>query len=190
MRHFKFAVSDDFTTFDEKNKISYGILGIGTRETEAEAYSGRSVPTFNDAMVSAGYVGSNSYSLFLDDKDSPSGSILFGGVDTAKFTGPLITTQAEKDKEAGRQRGQYLHQKVNLINMTSNSNGTSRQYIPRALNVWAALDSGASGIHLPVVWYETLVRDMPILWNTTTWMRTQMKTGPLVYCEDVGINTT
>jgi hypothetical protein len=47
--------------------------------------------TVPDGLYTAGYIKSRSYSLYLDDVAAKSGSILFGGIDTTKFTGELVT---------------------------------------------------------------------------------------------------
>lgn len=119
--NFEFAVTNKFALAFGKTHGSFGVLGIGTRALEADAGLGYQMPTFNDALVATGYIGSNSYSLFLDHKDSPSGSILFGGVDTSKFTGPLSELKAVKDKEGDHFNGHYTHQKVAFTNMDPSS---------------------------------------------------------------------
>lgn len=63
-----------------------GILGVGFSEAESteEIY-----PNIMDEFLDQGLVKSKAYSLWLNDRRSPSGTILFGGIDTDKFIGPL-----------------------------------------------------------------------------------------------------
>ena len=42
-------------------------------------------PNIIDDMVSQGLIATKAYSLYLDDYDSPTGSIIFGGVDSGKL---------------------------------------------------------------------------------------------------------
>src|SRR5208282_278258 len=48
-------------------------------------------PNLVDKMVAQNLIQSRAYSLYLDDQDASTGIILFGGVDTDKFYGPLAT---------------------------------------------------------------------------------------------------
>ena len=57
-----------------------GVLGIGFPA---------SYPTINHNMAAQDLIASNSYSLWLDSLDSSTGTILFGGLNTAKFSGTL-----------------------------------------------------------------------------------------------------
>lgn len=48
-------------------------------------------PNFPQAMANLGLINSNAYSVWINDLSGSAGSILFGGVDTDKYTGPLRT---------------------------------------------------------------------------------------------------
>jgi hypothetical protein len=77
---------------------SDGILGIGYQINEVQVgRAGKSA--YNNlpaAIVAQGLIQSNAYSLWLNDLDSKTGSILFGGVDTAKYKGTLETLPVQK----------------------------------------------------------------------------------------------
>ncbi|KAH8166603.1 hypothetical protein CIB48_g1644 [Xylaria polymorpha] len=72
---------------------SQGILGIGYPVNEVQV--GRAGKAAYDnlpaAMVTAGSISRNAYSLWLNDLDASTGSILFGGIDTEQYTGNLQT---------------------------------------------------------------------------------------------------
>ncbi|KAF4591601.1 candidapepsin-4 precursor [Ophiocordyceps camponoti-floridani] len=80
------------------------VLGIGLASNEALAAKGRrkggdgsgEYVNLPAKMVQDGVISSNSYSLWLNDIDSPEGSILFGGVDTARFQEPLVSMPMQK----------------------------------------------------------------------------------------------
>ncbi|KAH8821654.1 aspartic proteinase precursor [Xylogone sp. PMI_703] len=80
-----------------RSTIGQGILGVGYALLETQVASGRG--PYNNLpaqMVADGLIQSNAYSLWLNDLDSSTGSILFGGVDTAKFQGELQTVPIQK----------------------------------------------------------------------------------------------
>ena len=72
----------------------FGVIGIGFDENEASLTSITSVPYPNliDQMVSQGLINTKAYSLYLDDLEESTGSIVFGGVDTNKFMYVEITS--------------------------------------------------------------------------------------------------
>ncbi|EGV61683.1 peptidase A1-like protein [Yamadazyma tenuis] len=68
--------------------INFGILGIGFPINEATADKYQNVP---QSLVSQGYIHKNAYSLYLDSSDAAQGSVLFGGIDHAKYSGSLVS---------------------------------------------------------------------------------------------------
>lgn len=66
--------------------VNVGIMGIGYTENEAAKTL---YPNIVDEMVSQGLINTRAYSLWLDEASSTTGQILFGGIDTAKFSGVL-----------------------------------------------------------------------------------------------------
>jgi hypothetical protein len=80
------------------NTTADGILGIGYQVNEVQvgrlkqaAYA--NVPV---ALVQQGIIPSAAYSLWLNDLSASTGAILFGGVDTARFSGVLATLPVQK----------------------------------------------------------------------------------------------
>jgi Eukaryotic aspartyl protease len=70
----------------------FGILGVGYQGSEAAVVTtGASYINFPVALKNAGIIDTVSYSLYLDDLQASSGSILFGGTDESKYTAPLVT---------------------------------------------------------------------------------------------------
>jgi hypothetical protein len=75
-----------------------GDLGIGYPSGESlvtndgkAAYN-----NFPEQMIAQGLINSNAYSIWLNDLNASSGSILFGGVDTARYHGSLTTLPLQK----------------------------------------------------------------------------------------------
>lgn len=61
--------------------INEGVLGIGFPASH---------PTINHNLAAQGIIASNSYSLWLDSLTATSGTILFGGLNLARFVPPLL----------------------------------------------------------------------------------------------------
>ncbi len=79
--NLNFAVALDATS-------EFGVFGIGfdTLESAPEKYI-----NFPGALVMNGLINSQAYSIFLNDANADSGSILFGAVDHSKYVGTLST---------------------------------------------------------------------------------------------------
>ncbi|KAF2205412.1 acid protease [Delitschia confertaspora ATCC 74209] len=70
-----------------------GILGIGymINEVQVNRAGGKAYPNLPQMLVNNGLINTNAYSLWLNDLDASTGSILFGGVDSEKYIGSLST---------------------------------------------------------------------------------------------------
>lgn len=121
-----------------------GILGIGYTANEAQVNrgNGRTYPNLPQAMVDNGLIRSNAYSLWLDDLESSTGSILFGGVDTDKYRGELQTLPVEKEFD------EYAQFIITLSGMSLNADGRNTS-ITTDLPTPVILDSGSSLTYLP-----------------------------------------
>ena len=78
---------------------TYGLMGVGfdTNEANFSNFGGPTYPNIVDELKSQGYINSAAYSLWLDDLESKTGSILFGGIDKSKYLGPLIGLPIQPD---------------------------------------------------------------------------------------------
>ena len=99
-------------------------------------------PNMPQAMVDANLIQSNAYSLWLDDLESSTGSILFGGVDTDKYVGSLQTLPIQ------RERGGYTQVVISISGMSLIQNGRNSS-LTNDLPTTALLDSGSSLTYLP-----------------------------------------
>lgn len=130
-----------------------GVLGIGYASNEAIVQTTRETyANLPQAMVDSGLIKSRAYSLWLNDLDANTGSILFGGINTGKFHGPLQTLPIEPV------RGIYAEFTIALTGLAlTNSSGTTT-YRANDLPVAVLLDSGSSLTYLP----NTIVRQIYI----------------------------
>ncbi len=74
------------TSVQEGSANIKGVWGLGFRKGESDPQ----YPSILSRMKELTFIDIEAYSLWLHDRDATTGTILFGGVDTAKFEGPLI----------------------------------------------------------------------------------------------------
>lgn len=63
-----------------------GVLAIGYNDSTSD--------NFPDLLVKQGLINTTAYSIWMDDEAAASGSLLFGAIDTTKFTGNLTRIQS------------------------------------------------------------------------------------------------
>ncbi|RMZ78457.1 hypothetical protein DV737_g3904, partial [Chaetothyriales sp. CBS 132003] len=118
-----------------------GVLGIGyvINEVQVNRAGLDSYPNLPAALVEAGLIQSNAYSLWLNDLDASTGTILFGGVNSAKYTGGLATVPVIKTY------GSYYTLSVALTGFSISGENVSSSSLPAAV----LLDSGSTLTYLP-----------------------------------------
>ncbi|MCJ1311837.1 hypothetical protein MMC25_005510 [Agyrium rufum] len=103
LKNFQFGVGNTSSS-------NTGVFGVGfpTDEAAVNLPSGSSIPSSPQyanapqAMVQQGLIKTAAYSIWLNDIDDSMGSILFGGVDTAKYIGKLNTLPIENSPRSGK----------------------------------------------------------------------------------------
>ncbi len=117
-----------------------GILGIGYPDNEIQTARAGQQPYANlpARLVADGRIGTNAYSIWLDDVNSTSGSLLFGGVDKSQYQGNLVTIPVQKVGSTYREF---------FITMTGLDAGSKSIADDMALAV--LLDTGSSLTYLP-----------------------------------------
>lgn len=128
------------------SSIGYGLMGVGYDSLEMIADDDPSAeyPNIINDLKSQGVIKSLAYSLWLNDIDAQTGSILFGGVDTAKFDQPLTVIPVQKN-----QNGNYSDFTVVLSSITVQTGDHQQQYNSGTLNAPVVLDSGTSNSYIP-----------------------------------------
>jgi len=140
------------------------VLGIGypSNEVQVGVSAGSAYANLPKAMVNKGLIKSNAYSLWLNDLDASTGSILFGGVNTEKYHGSLETLPIQK---VGNGYSEFV---IALTGVTlSNSSGTTN-YNTNALPAAVLLDSGSSLTYLPDVIVEDLFNDLQVSYDPSS----------------------
>ena len=133
-----------------------GILGIGYEANEVQA--GRlGKPAYNNLpaqLVADNKIQSNAYSLWLNDLDASTGSILFGGVDTEQYHGSLLSVPIQTED------GEFAEFFITLTELTLGSTVIASQ---QALGV--LLDTGSSLTYLPDTMIEAIYQETGAQWN-------------------------
>ncbi|OTB17560.1 hypothetical protein K445DRAFT_311052 [Daldinia sp. EC12] len=138
--------------------IPYGLVGVGYVASEAIVDSTRSTSSAYDnlplLMQKQGLIATNAYSLWLNDLDASTGSILFGGIDTEKYHGDLTRINIYKDSRSGV----FSSFTVALTSVeASSSSGTDS--LAAEFPIPVILDSGTTFSYLPTelaeqIWQE------------------------------------
>ena len=73
--------------------VTEGVLGLGYLAISPWSLYGENTQYKNLPMLlaSQGYIASRTFSLWTNDDRSSGGMLLFGGIDTGKFVGELVT---------------------------------------------------------------------------------------------------
>ena len=127
------------------NTRGIGIMGIGFQSGEAAAaINGFTYPNVINVMKNEGLINTLAYSLWLDDLDANTGSILFGGVDTEKYHGDLVALPIQLDSQTGT----ISSMTVAWTGLTVTGSGQTSDLSPSSPQP-AILDSGTTDTLLP-----------------------------------------
>lgn len=145
-----------------------GVLGISYSliEVQVNRAGGSEYPNLPQALVNGGHINTNAYSLWLNDLDASTGSILFGGVNSGKYTGDLTTVPVLGDQ------GIYYELAVALSGV---SLGGTSMAGSQDLPIAVVLDSGTSLIYLPDDIVQNIYNQVNVEVNQGT---------AYAYCED------
>lgn len=133
------SISEQQMGLGLKTTVGTGIMGIGydTDEAATTVYS-----SVIDNMVSQGLIATKAYSLWLNELTASTGSILFGGIDTAKYHGTLVAVPIEAGSFGVRNSFT-----VALSSISSTISGTNSTLSTTVTPV--ILDSGTTLTYLP-----------------------------------------
>ncbi|KAL1872994.1 hypothetical protein Daus18300_004135 [Diaporthe australafricana] len=129
--------------------IAYGLVGVGYALNEAIVDTENSLsaayPNLPVVMVNEGIIGTNAYSLWLNDLDANKGNILFGGIDTEKYVGNLTRIDILENNKT-KVYDSFLVP-VNSVHAVSDS-GTD-ELTSTQFPIEVVLDSGTTLSYLP-----------------------------------------
>lgn len=142
-----------------------GVLGIGYTADEVQVDYNQETAYANlpVALLNNGLINSKAYSLWLNDLDANTGSILFGGVDSGKYTGTLETLPIQTIY------GEYAEFLIVLTGVAlNNGSSTNGTYSSDELPATVLLDSGSSLTYLPDSIVEDIYNDLGVVYEASS----------------------
>ena len=148
----------------ERDCCAEGVLGIGyaSNEVQVGRFGQNAYPNLPRAMVENGLISSNAYSLWLNDLEANTGSILFGGVNKAKYIGDLKTLPVQTVD------GGYSEFIIALTGVAFASESDSHSYSSNSLPAAVLLDSGSSLTYLPDSLVEDIYSDLNVVYEASS----------------------
>ncbi|KAI9367512.1 aspartic peptidase domain-containing protein [Aspergillus egyptiacus] len=157
IRDFQFGIGYSSTSAE-------GVLGIGypSNEVQVARFGTEAYPNLPQALVQNHLIQSSAYSLWLNDLDANTGSILFGGVDAGKYHGNLQTLPIQSVN------GGYSELVIALSEISVSTESRSRALSSDALPAAVLLDSGSSLTYLPDSIVEDIYNDVGVTYEQST----------------------
>jgi hypothetical protein len=143
-----------------------GLLGIGFNKGENSyvdsAENPYTYPNLPQALYEAKLINTIAYSFYASDTDESGsgGQLLFGGVDTAKFSGSLGTMDTYYDSTG-------LARLLVPLTGFSVSNGSSTTSFLKSTNA-ALIDSGTEGLFLPSAIYSDILEQFGAIFDDSS----------------------
>ncbi|KAF2428326.1 acid protease [Tothia fuscella] len=122
-----------------------GIVGVGFDTGEPlYAQTGITYPNVVSQFKAQGFIATRAYSLWLNDRESNSGNMLFGGIDYSKFNGDLTILPLQSDTRGGGVSSfTVVLDNFNVVGANKKVQYASNLTIP------VILDSGTTLTYLP-----------------------------------------
>lgn len=139
------------------------VFGIGYKGNEASHFPGEQegqtfeYDNFPLRLAQDGIINTPAYSLYLDGLNDDTGSVLFGGVDTSKFSGELAILKTLTDAGDTSPREFF----VTLDSVDVSVGGKSTNALDKTRHV--LLDSGTTLTYVPTETYQTLLNALGLL---------------------------
>lgn len=132
-----------------------GIMGLNYPALEAVKEGQPKYPTFVESLVGAKAIASRLYSLYLNELNSY-GSILFGGVDTEKYTGNLTTLNL-LPSGFGEKKVQLFPLRMEQVSITHEDGTEETIVVPNEFDKAILPDSGTATWNVPSDTYNKIV---------------------------------
>lgn len=148
-----FGIGYNSTSNDAVLGLGYAVDKVPLGRFSLAPYS--SLP---QRLVKEGKINSNAYSLWLNDQGASAGSILFGGVDTAKYAGALQTISVIPNNG--------VYRDFNVALTAVGQNGTYD--LPQGSNIITHLNPGGPWSYLPDNITTILYRQLDVEYNSNS----------------------
>lgn len=146
------VTSVQFGVATASEDLNEGILGLGWGKGVNLGYD-----NFIDALAEQNVTNSRAFSVALGSVDASNGGVLiFGGVDTKKFSGPLVSNRI-----LGPQGGEAINRywiQMSSVGITKPGSSSSSVYSNSGMPI--VLDSGSSLSYLPSSLVKSMANDL------------------------------
>ena len=140
-----------------------GLVGVGYASNQAQGSyfreRGMRSLTLVQGMVKNSDIARQAYSLYLNDYYNGKGSIIFGGVDTEKYTGNLVALPVQPTWDA---ISNYSEFNVALTGISIEDNNEIRLLTDETFQRPALLDSGATSAYLPTATFKKISSSLSV----------------------------
>ena len=142
---------------------TFGILGLGSRFAESTFRNpsspsfqnpNKTFPTIYDQLQLHGYTKRRAFSLWLNDISAKTGSIVFGGIDTTKYHGELVSLPVQLQQHTSTDWAVAFTSVAQ-----SNSQGT-KVLTAKNFSVYAIVDCGSPNNYVPAALGEEIASSM------------------------------
>jgi hypothetical protein len=127
----------------------HGLLGVGYEINESIVQAegtGAKTPAIYDVLVKLGVINRAAYSLYLNDDKSGKGEVLFGAIDTTKYSGDLVSLPVQQTSNGAANYSEFL---VALTAISVTDDSGTRLLTDSTFAYPALLDSGTVSQDLP-----------------------------------------
>ena len=140
----------------------HGVMGLAysAGESTGNEQNATTYPDIMDQLKAQGVLQRKAYSLWLNDPNSNSGSVIFGGIDTTKYEDSLIGLPVQASLYT---LGQYAAMAVTLTSVSYSDNSDSTLLTNGSTSLTAILDSGTTISYLPADIFEKIVNRFGVL---------------------------
>lgn len=136
--------------------VGMGIMGIGYQAGESVTTKNR-YPNLVDQLAAQKLINLKAYSLWLDDLETTTGKVLFGGIDTAKFVGQLKVLPVQNDPRSASIRSFTVF--MTSLSVTDNSGSTST-LTNSTFQLPVILDSGTTISYVPSAVLKSIISQL------------------------------
>ncbi|KAK3340627.1 aspartic peptidase domain-containing protein [Neurospora tetraspora] len=129
-----------------------GVLGLGYNYSTGSSYYGDGTqgyyPTILDRMVSSGQISTPAYSIWLDNEEGTSGSLLFGAVDQSRYEGDLLRLSATDPHALSGKFSVSVHS-INATRLGTGGDGSQQPLVSNDLPLDVTIGMGELISFLP-----------------------------------------
>ena len=141
-----FGLANNLTDGPILHNTGSGLVGIGFQSNSGASslFQDGKAPTIVSAMVKAGIIARQAYSLVIGSAAAGSGSVIFGGVEPSLYTGPLVALPLLPGKN-----GNITEFLVALTGVSINDLNGTRSLTDDSFVAPVLMDSGTTVQNLP-----------------------------------------